>query len=937
MSAELVAVHARVSACLAGDPDAVLAPGALADAAALMAAAADPRHPVDPVEAACVLGWLHWCRFHELAPGEAEQASGSASLHHFRLVIDTSPELVPPGARAVIVRAALAGDDRQAAATLGAAMLSASARTTDADLLDRAVDLLSAAVEGVAVDGAAVEGAASAVWCDDLAGALHLRYERTGAATDLERAAVASQRATGLAAPDDPLRARFLTNRSLVLRSKGSAADLDLAVAAAREAAALTPAPAYLSNLGIALLARHGTGGSPGDRAEAVDVLRAAVRTAPAGDHQRHLYLSNLSSALLSGSTPAIADLDEALTAARQALAETIGEHPERWKHLSNTATALRRRHAATGSAGDLDDAIAARRQALTLVPPGHPRHSALAADLVIDVRRRMTTTPSAEDLELTLGTLRAALDGAPDDPVLLTNLGVALLTRFAWHNDLDDVDRSVALHRRALRAGAAFPSRWRCLGNLGAALRIRFEHTGDPADIDESVAVRRAAIALAPDDAYLLLGLCGALRSRYDATSREDDLDEAVAVGREAMAVATDPAEPANNLSFALRRRFDRTGDRADLDEAVRLGRLAVTRTDEDLAGALSNLGLALHTRYEYTDALDDLDEAVDRGADALRQLPPGSPIRHRFLSNLGIAHLERFDRTAVADDLVDAAGLARAAVDATPAGHPRRPIYLSNLGLALLRLYETTGRTPERLAGYVAVQREALESGATGDADHSLLLSNLSMALATRFGASGTRGDLDESIALQRQAIAAVPAGHGGAGTFWANLGSRLYARYDRLGHAADLTDAIAAWRQGAQIPSAPVPVRVEAASMCAATIAGTSGPAAAADVYTWTIKDLLPLLAWRGVGREDQLHQLRTYAGALARDGAACTFAAARPADALAHLEQGRGVLWSRLLELRGDLTGLAAADAGLADRLAGCRRAIDHQDALTGHRR
>ncbi|WP_433384830.1 hypothetical protein ACQPZX_24500 [Actinoplanes sp. CA-142083] len=929
---ELAAVHTRVEAALAGEQDAVLAPGALADAAALAAAARDPGGPVGEVAAATALGWLHWCRYHLTAPGPDAQRSAAETLRHFRLVIDTTPEAVPEDVRATIVDAVLNGADRPAQATLGGALVSAGSRTTDTTLLDQAADLLGAAT-------GPGDPAPEPSWCDHLAGALYLRYERTGAVADLDRAVAAAERAAEVAAAGGHDLARYLTNQSLVLRSRGervrSVADLGRAVALAREAAALAGTPreraGCLSNLGIALLARAGAASSPADRAEATDVLRAALRTAPDDDDQRRAYLSNLSSALLSADPTPPPDLEEAIAAAREALRDGPEDDPDRFKHVSNLATGLRRR----GTVPDLDEAIAARRQALTLVPPRHPRHREVATDLVADLRRRLDLAPRADDVELMAGTLRAAHDGAPDDPVLLADLASALRMRFAWFGRLGDLDEAVALQRQALGAEEPEPPRWFLLAGLGTALRMRFEHTGGGlADIDESIAVLQEAAGLAPPghERYeaALSALCGALRTRYDATSRFHDLQDAIAAGARAVAAAADPADAANTLGFALRLRFDRTGEQADLEEAVRLGRIAVAPDGRAPgSGALSNLGLALHTRYEYAGALADLNEAISYAAQALDKLPAGSPIRHRLLSNLSIAHWERFRRTENPEDLTDAVRLARAAVDATPAGHPRRPIYLTNLGLTLHAQYESGDRDPAHLAEYVEVQREALDSGAPGDADYTLLLSNLSTAVAVLFAATGEHAHIDEAIALERQAIAGLPPGHGRAGPHWTNLGHRLHARFTHLDHGADLSDAIAAWDHGARITATPVAVRITAASTCAAVVAATSDPGAAADRYGWTIAELLPLLAWRGVGREDQLYQLRTHAGALARDGASCTLAAGRPGEALSRLEQGRAVLWNQVLELRTDLSRLESVAPELARRLAECRRVIDHQ--------
>ncbi|MEU8265311.1 CHAT domain-containing protein [Micromonospora sp. NPDC048999] len=97
-----------------------------------------------------------------------------------------------------------------------------------------------------------------------------------------------------------------------------------------------------------------------------------------------------------------------------------------------------------------------------------------------------------------------------------------------------------------------------------------------------------------------------------------------------------------------------------------------------------------------------------------------------------------------------------------------------------------------------------------------------------------------------------------------------------------------------------------------------------------------DLLPLLAWRGIGHRDQQHLLQTHAASLARDGAACAIAAGRLDLAVELLEAGRGVYWSQLLGTRTDLTALQQIAPELAEQLLDCRAVLEQPtpDGRTG---
>src|SRR5665811_889504 len=75
---------------------------------------------------------------------------------------------------------------------------------------------------------------------------------------------------------------------------------------------------------------------------------------------------SNLGGALQtrSGRTGDQADLDEAVTAGRDAVAASPADHPDRAAMLSNLGVALRTRFERTGSQADLDEAVTAGRDA---------------------------------------------------------------------------------------------------------------------------------------------------------------------------------------------------------------------------------------------------------------------------------------------------------------------------------------------------------------------------------------------------------------------------------------------------------------------------------------------------------------------------------------------------------------------------------------------
>jgi hypothetical protein len=67
------------------------------------------------------------------------------------------------------------------------------------------------------------------------------------------------------------------------------------------------------------------------------------------------------------------------------------------------------------------------------------------------------------------------------------------------------------------------------------------------------------------------------------------------------------------------------------------------------------------------------------------------------------------------------------------------------------------------------------------------------------------------------------------------------------------------------------------------------------------------LLPIAAWHGLDRTTRESLLERWAG-LAGDAAAAAVLDGRPGLAVELLEQGRSVLWTQALNLRGDLSRL-----------------------------
>ena len=153
-------------------------PEAVAELTALLETVPDPAADLEIAYAA---GWLHWCRYLVLDPGDDQQDLADA-LALFVPVYQTRPDAVPDQVRTHFGRLAASGDP-QALAGRAVTLLQETLRTGDRAALDAAIDLLGQAVAATPADHPG-----RAAMLTNLGVALRTRFERTGDRTDLDAA-----------------------------------------------------------------------------------------------------------------------------------------------------------------------------------------------------------------------------------------------------------------------------------------------------------------------------------------------------------------------------------------------------------------------------------------------------------------------------------------------------------------------------------------------------------------------------------------------------------------------------------------------------------------------------------------------------------------------------------------------------------------------------
>ncbi|NJP44979.1 tetratricopeptide repeat protein [Actinacidiphila epipremni] len=646
---------------------------------------------------------------------------------------------------------------------------------------------------------------------------------------------------------------------------------------------------------------------SQADLDAAVGLLRRLRRaTAHTDDGRTSLTLSHflVRRYELSGRRD---DLDEAID-----LLETLcarGDLPTALRPMAvdQLGTALMRRHESSGADGDLRGAEAALRQAVSLHLPGDLRTGATDA------------------------------------------LGVVLRMCFVRWGEADVLEEAVAMGRRAAApSGGVGSDRFSALNNLAVTLRIRSERFGRLADLDEAVTLGREALAvIAPGHPRLpglRFNLGQALRLRAaraePGPQAERDLDAAMELLLSA-AAALPPGSPERSrasagLATAYRERFDHTGDEGDLEAAVRWTRDALARAEggrADRYAMLSNLGTALGARFRLRGSTQDLQDALEALKAAALALPDDHAAKPLVLAESGILLWELHERTGDPAVLDRSVLVQSRALELMLPQSPEEPGRRSNLGLALRTRGILTGSVDD-LDAAVREGEAAADAEPRGSRRRPLVLSVLAGSHWARFEASGERADLDDTVRAAEESLTGRSAADPGRAEALRTLGTALAARAGQAGsehdRSRDLRQAVAALREAAGTEGTAARLLVDSARRWGEVAAALEDWDDAVEGFRAAV-GALPTLAWPGIVRADQ-ERLLAENDSLAQDAAAAALRARAPETALCLLEQGRGVIWSHLLDAEGARAEIGRLrqtreGAELADRLEAIRQEMD----------
>ena len=409
---------------------------------------------------------------------------------------------------------------------------------------------------------------------------------------------------------------------------------------------------------------------------------------------------------------------------------------------------------------------------------------------------------------------------GQADVAGLLSNLSIALMTRFDRSGDDADLAAAIDFGQQAVTtARPGSPTLTMVLSNLAAVLARRFQQkieglqidslqVSDLKDLDDAIEVARRAVAESsaenPVRIRVLSNLAGWLDVRSKLLRDQTSLDSTIILQQEVVDSAapgdTKKAARLSQLAESLRTRFGYSQANADLDAAIDAGRQAVDAAppgDPDLAVRLSDLAVSLGMRFEHAGDAGDLDAAIDAGRQAVDATLPGDPDLAVRLSDLAVSLGMRFEHAGDAGDLDAAIDAGRQAVDAAPPGGAAHAWSLATLATSLVDRFNRT-RDNADLDAAVDAGRQAVEASPRGHRYHAKCLSVMGRSLSSRYEQTGNTIDLDEAIDAERQAVATTPPDDPRHVKRLSNLAVSLTRRFQHSGNDADLDAAIKAQQQ-------------------------------------------------------------------------------------------------------------------------------------------
>ncbi|KAJ6537440.1 CHAT domain-containing protein [Mycena vulgaris] len=439
--------------------------------------------------------------------------------------------------------------------------------------------------------------------------------------------------------------------------------------------------------------------------------LQKSVDQIPQANLNLPGYQQRLGEALITrywdeGNLP---DLQVAVKHSQEVVGFTSEGHPDRARRLQNLSVFLTYRYQRLGDLSDLEAALQADQEAVGLTPEGHPERPGYLRNLAVSFMDRYRRLGDLGDLEAALQANQEAVEltpeGHPGRPGYLLNLAASYGNRHQRLGDLGDLEAALQANQGAVGlTPEGHPERPGRLQGLAVAFTDRYRRLGDLSDLEAALQANQEAVGLTPEGhperPGCLQGLAMSFTDRYRRLGDLSDLEAALQANQEAVGLTPEgqPETPGRlrGLAMSFTDRYRRLGDLGDLEAALQADQEAVGLTPEGhprRPDHLRNLAVSFMDRYRRLGDLGDLEAALRANQEAVGLTPEGHPERPGYLRNLAVSFMDRYQRLGDLGDLEAALQANQEAVGLTPEGHPERPGYLRNLAVSFMDRYQRLG----------------------------------------------------------------------------------------------------------------------------------------------------------------------------------------------------------------------------------------------------
>ncbi|SCV45617.1 uncharacterized protein FFB14_08756 [Fusarium fujikuroi] len=634
-------------------------------------------------------------------------------------------------------------------------------------------------------------------------------------------------------------------------------------------------------------------------------------------------------------------DLEEAAKLERKAIETSPSDSMDHQRFSYWLAQQLGDSFYHTGNVDDLDEAIGLIQGSLKSLPNKSPMRAAHLANLGILLKEKYSVLGVKEDFESACQNLETAIASSSEDQ----NITATWLEKLADLYDvkhgnlgrLEDLETACRLRKDSLSATTDDYELDRLARQvqLARTLYELFEETRDLRKLRESIALTREVVSATSEDDPEWLDRIRKLNVTiyimYYETGDMKDLEEAIDIVKRYLEKATKEhhhwSEQLSNYSNYLDSLHSRTGDLAHLDEAIELGRTGlkdIPKNASNLQIVLGNLSIALSRRSMIQGSMVDLEEAVSYARTSLEVAPIDSPSRYIQLHNLGSILLKRFSRNQENEsDLNQGISLLRQALTSISSTNPEIESILSRLASALDTRHDKFESSDDLEEG-IEVARKAIAAMVNPYTERPTAISTLSALLKKRFRAEGSLDDITEATSITQNTLESMPEDSPFRTDLWTTLGDLFAAKFSKTWVSGDLDEAVRSYRCAVEHPTGNTLRRIIAATSVMPLCLSLQE---AYDIRRTAI-DLVPgIAAARSLETSDRQHLLSFSRGLAASVTGAAIRLDRDPSEALAILEQGRGILGSSLDDIRTDVKELQQVFPQLAGRFIRIREELE----------